>query len=70
MALREYEYFLAIAEETNITKAAHRLHVSQPSLTQQLKRTEEELGCKLLLRMLATEARSVFSTLPRSGKIA
>ena len=50
MALREYEYFLAIAEETNITKAAHRLHVSQPSLTQQLKHTEEELGCKLLLR--------------------
>ena len=50
MSLREYEYFLAIAQENNITKAAQRLHVSQPSLTQQLKRTEQELDCKLLVR--------------------
>ncbi len=50
MSLREYEYFMAIAEENNITKAAQKLHVSQPSLTQQLKRTEQELDCKLLVR--------------------
>lgn len=50
MALREYEYFVTIAQENNITKAAQRLHVSQPSLTQQLKRTEQELDCKLLVR--------------------
>ena len=50
MSLREYEYFLAIAQENNITKAARTLHVSQPSLTQQLKRTEQELDCKLLVR--------------------
>lgn len=50
MGLREYEYFLAIAEEMNITKAAQRLNLSQPSLTQQLQRTEQEFNCKLLLR--------------------
>lgn len=50
MSLREYEYFMAIAEENNITKAAQKLRVSQPSLTQQLKRTEQELDCKLLVR--------------------
>jgi len=48
--LREYEYFLAIAEENNITRAAEKLHISQPSLTQQLQRLEQELNCKLLIR--------------------
>lgn len=50
MSLKEYEYFLAIAEENNITKAALKMNVSQPSLTQQLQRTENDLGYKLLNR--------------------
>ena len=69
MALREYEYFLAIAEENNITKAAQKLHVSQPSLTQQLKRTEHELDCKLLVRtnngVQLTEAGETYLQLSR-----
>ncbi|WP_320937023.1 LysR family transcriptional regulator [Enterocloster lavalensis] len=69
MALREYEYFLAIAEENNITKAAQKLHVSQPSLTQQLKRTEHELDCKLLIRtnngVQLTEAGETYLQLSR-----
>ncbi len=48
--LRECEYFIAIAEENNLTRAAEKLRVSQPSLTQKLQRMERELNCKLLIR--------------------
>lgn len=69
MALKEQEYFLAIAEELNITKAAQKLHVSQPSLTQQLQRTEKELGCELLIRtnsgVRLTEAGSAYLRMSR-----
>ena len=50
MLVREQEAFLAVAEENNITRAARKLHVSQPSLTQQLQRLEQELDAKLLIR--------------------
>lgn len=43
-------YFLAIAEELNITRAARAIHVSQPSLTQYLNRLEETLDIKLVDR--------------------
>lgn len=44
MELRVMKYFLAVAEEGNITKAADRLHLTQPTLSRQLRELEEELG--------------------------
>ncbi|MFC6605123.1 LysR family transcriptional regulator [Ectobacillus funiculus] len=48
--IKQLAYFLAIAEEGNITKAAERLHIAQPPLSQQLKLLEEELGVVLMER--------------------
>lgn len=47
MIFRNYEYFMAIAECGSLTKAAERLYVSQPSLSQYLKRLERSLGVEL-----------------------
>lgn len=48
--LRVLEYFLTVAREQNITKAAERLHLTQPTLSRQLTGLERELGCRLLIR--------------------
>ncbi len=50
MELRVLRYFLAAAREGSILKAAHYLHVTQPTLSRQLRELEEELGEKLLIR--------------------
>lgn len=50
MDIKHLKYFIAIAEEGNITSAAKRLHISQPPLSMQLKLIEEELGTKLIER--------------------
>lgn len=50
MDQKQLSYFLAIAEECSITKAAERLHVPQPYLSSQLKNMELELGVKLAVR--------------------
>ncbi len=50
MELRVLNYFLAIAREENITKAAQMLHVSQPALSRQMMQLEDELGVKLFIR--------------------
>ena len=50
MELRVLRYFLTVAQEENITKAAALLHVTQPTLSRQLMQLEEELGSKLFLR--------------------
>ena len=50
MKLRDLEYLLAVAEERHFHKAAARCHVSQPTLSGQLKKLEEELGVLLVER--------------------
>ena len=50
MELRVLEYFLAIAREQSITGAARSLHLSQPTLSTQIRALEEELGKQLLVR--------------------
>lgn len=50
MDIRVMRYFLAVVEEKNITRAAERLHIAQPSLSKQLMELEKELGKQLLIR--------------------
>ena len=50
MELRVLNYFLAIAREQSIVRAAESLHLSQPTLSTQIKSMEEELGKQLLIR--------------------
>ena len=50
MELRVLQYFLAVAREQNISAAAQSLHLTQPTLSRQLKELEEELGKPLMIR--------------------
>lgn len=64
MDLRVLQYFLTIAREENITKAAAILHVTQPTLSRQLMQLENELGAKLFTRsnhnIVLTDAGMLF----------
>ncbi|WP_293394171.1 LysR family transcriptional regulator [Nevskia sp.] len=82
MDLRQLKYFIAVAEERSFSRAALRLHVSQPPLSTQLKALEDELGVRLLDRtnrgvsltaagqVFFDEMRAVLARLERGKEMA
>ncbi|MEV4524899.1 LysR substrate-binding domain-containing protein [Streptosporangium sp. NPDC049304] len=64
MEMRQLEYFVAVAEERNFTRAAERVHISQSGVSAQIRRLERELGAELFDRSART------ATLTVAGKAA
>ena len=64
MELRQLEYFVAVAEERNFTRAAERVHISQSGVSAQIRQLERELGAELFDRSART------ATLTTAGKAA
>src|SRR5712691_11223992 len=82
MNLRQLQYCVAVVDTASFTKAAQRLHVSQPGLSQQIRALEAELGGKLIERLprgirltpagkaFLPEARAAVLAAERAGKAA
>ena len=70
MELRHFRYFVAVAEEENVSRAALMLHVSQPGLSRQIRDLEDEIGFQLFERsaksLRLTEAGKIFLTEARA----
>jgi DNA-binding transcriptional LysR family regulator len=70
MELRHLRYFIAAAEEENISRAAQKLHVSQPGISRQIRDLEQEIGFDLFQRtaksLKLTTAGKVFFKEARS----
>ncbi len=80
MNIRQLKYFVAVAEELNIGRAAQRLNVSQPPVTRQIQQMEEELKAPLFIRnprgveltqageILLAEARNIIGLMDQAGQ--
>ena len=70
MELRHFRYFVAVAEAENVSRAALKLHVSQPGLSRQIRDLEDEIGFKLFERgaksLKLTNAGKTFLTEAKS----
>jgi DNA-binding transcriptional LysR family regulator len=64
MSLAQIEYFVAVAEEGHVGRAARKLHVAQPAVSRQIRKLEDELRAPLFVRtprgMRLSDSGSVF----------
>lgn len=71
MIERKFEYFLSLVELGNITKAAQKNYISQPSMTQFMNRFEAQVGAKLFNREMSpitlTKAGEIYLEYARKG---